>query len=339
MKTYFLRRILLLIPTFIGITVLVFAITRFVPGGPIEQMLARAQQSGGEGGGSSTRGGSQNLTEEQMEDLKKFYGFDKPILVSYGEWLGKVVTLDLGTSTRYQEPVWDLIKTRIPVSMIYGIITLLITYSISIPLGILKAVKHKSRIDTVSSIFIFVCYAVPAHVLGIVLLVVFAANTDLFPMSGIFSENFSDLSTWEQVKDVVWHGLLPLATYVAGSFALLTMMMKNALLENLAADYVRTAMAKGLEFKKAVLRHALRNSLIPLATYVGSSIGIIISGSFLVEFIFNIDGMGLLGYEALVQRDYPIVMGILVLDALAILCGNIMSDFFIALVDPRVQFE
>ena len=305
-------------------------------------MLNEAALAGAEGTTSiSTEYGGQGgstLSEEQMEVLRRYYGFDKPILVSYGHWLSRVIVLDLGTSTRYTEPVWDIIRSRLPISMFYGIATLILTYGVCIPLGIAKAIKHRTAFDNVSSALVFLGYAIPNYVVAIGLLTIFAANLEWFPLSGFVSENFDELSPVGKVADVFWHAALPLVAYVAGSFAFTTMLMKNSLMDNLAADYVRTAIAKGLNFRSAVFRHALRNSLIPIATSFGNNISLIITGSFLIEKIFNIDGFGLLGFESLVERDYPVVMGILVISSLLFVIGNILSDICVAFVDPRVKF-
>lgn len=343
MASYFLRRFLLIIPTFIGLTMLVFTITRFVPGGPIERMIMQAQQMAQEGGASSvstqSASPSQPLSEDQMAELRAFYGFDKPLYISYPQWLWRVIRLDLGTSTRYYDPVWEMVKERIPVSSFYGILTLLITYLISVPLGIAKAIKHNTHFDNISSGIVFLGYAIPGYVVGIMVLIVFASNLEWFPMEGFTSDDFEDFTLFEKVKDLFMHAILPLTAYVAGSFAFMSMMMKNALMDHLAADYVRTALAKGVSFKGAVIRHALRNSLIPLATHIGNGISAILMGSFIIETIFNIDGIGLLGYESIVQRDYPVVLGILVLTSLLFLLGNILSDICVAIVDPRVSFH
>jgi microcin C transport system permease protein len=338
MASYFARRLLLVVPTFLGVTLMVFAITRFVPGGPIEQMIAQAQQARG-GGGAAGRVGGAALSADQMQQLKEYYGLDKPLLVSYGEWLWKVLHLDLGVSTRYNEPVWDLIKDAFPVSISYGFVTLLLTYGVCIPLGILKAIKHKTPVDDATSVLVFIGYAVPNYVVGILLLVLFASTWQIFPLGGFVGDNFASLGLAGKARDLIWHAVLPLSAYMAGSFAVTTLLTKNSLMDNLAADYVRTAIAKGLDFKRAVLRHALRNSLIPLATSFGNNISFILSGSFLVETIFNINGFGLLGYESVVNRDYPTVMGVLVLSSLLFLLGNILSDVCVALVDPRVKFQ
>ncbi|MBP9706004.1 MAG: ABC transporter permease subunit [Oligoflexales bacterium] len=338
MTAYFIRRFFLIIPTFIGITLLVFAVTRIVPGGPLERMIAEYQMAATESGGSQSRGG-EVLSETQLQELREYYGFDKPILVSYLEWLKKIVVLDFGLSTRYQDPVIDTIIDRLPISLFYGLMTTFLTYLISIPLGIIKGVRHHSHFDTLSSLFVFVGYAIPSYIFGIFLIFIFASNLEWFPMGGFVSEGFDDLSFSEKMFDMLHHGALPLVSYLIGSFAVMTMLMKNSLMDNIAADYVRTAVAKGLPYKKTILRHALRNSLIPLATHFGNNISLILTGSFLIEKIFNISGIGLLGFEAIVERDYPVVLGILVISSLLLLVGNILSDVCVALVDPRVQFE
>lgn len=340
MTSYFIRRLVLVAPTFIGITLMVFVITRFVPGGPIERMIMEAQLAGDTASvqaSASQRGGGV-LSESQLQQLREYYGFDKPVLVSYFHWIKKILVLDLGTSTRYNESVWQTIKGRLPVSLFYGLATMILTYMICIPLGIVKAIKHNSAIDHISSIFVFVGYAVPGFVVGILLMILFASTWEIFPLSGFVSFDFEDLSFWGKVWDLLYHAVLPLLAYLAGSFAVMTFMMKNSLLENLAADYIRTAMAKGLPFRRAVFGHALRNSLIPIATTFGENISFFLTGSFLIEKVFNIDGFGLLGYESLVERDYPVVMGILAISAFLYLLGNILSDLCVALVDPRVKF-
>lgn len=330
-----------MIPTLIGATLVVFFITRILPGGPVERAIAEAKMASGMAGASSGGGGrvGTNLSESDMEELKKYYGFDKPWPVAYSQWLGKVVTGDLGSSYRYKEPVWDRMRERFPVSLFFGIITALLTYGISLPLGVAKALKHRLFLDNSSSFLIFLGYAVPGYALGTLLLLVFGARLEWFPMSGFESYNFESMSLWEQIKDRVHHTFLPLICYMIGSFAVTTMVMKNHLMDNLAADYVRTAMAKGNTFRRAVFKHAFRNSFIPIATSLGHLISVFVAGSFLIEVVFDIDGFGLLGYQSLLDRDYPVVMGVLLLSAVLMLLGNILSDAFVALVDPRVSFK
>ncbi|MDT8378942.1 MAG: ABC transporter permease subunit [Desulfotignum sp.] len=342
MTAYFIRRLLLVIPTFIGITIMVFTITRFVPGGPIERIIAetRAMQMGAQG--SNTRAGpgeGQPLSQEQIAKLEAYYGFDKPVLQSYLSWLGKVLQGDLGRSTRYHDPVWEMIRDRMPVSLYFGGLSLLLIYGVCIPLGVAKAVHHKSGFDTVSSVVIFTGYAIPGWVAGVLMLVLFASHWDLFPLGGLVSDRFDQLGMVDRTLDLARHTILPLFAYVIGSFTVMTLLMKNTLMDNLAADYVRTAIAKGLSFRNAVFRHAIRNSLIPIATSFGNNISILLMGSFLIEKVFNIDGMGLLGYESVVDRDYPVVMGILVISSLLFMIGNILSDVCVAIVDPRVRFK
>jgi microcin C transport system permease protein len=341
MAAYLLRRMLLIIPTFLGITVMVFTITRFVPGGPIERMIAEArmQKAGGTAAGRSAGDQSQLLSEEQIQELKKYYGFDKPVLVSYFLWLGKVLSGDLGTSTRYYDPVWDMIRDRIPISLYFGSISLFLVYGVCIPLGMAKAIRHKTQFDNISSIIVFIGYAIPGWVVGVLMLVFFASHWEIFPLGGFVSDDFEAMTIWGKGWDLLRHTFLPLIAYMVGSFTVMTFLMKNTLMDNLSSDYVRTAIAKGLSFKSAVFRHALQNSLIPMATHFGNNISLILMGSFLIEKVFNINGMGLLGYESVVERDYPVVMGILVISSLLFMIGNILSDICVALIDPRVTFE
>lgn len=338
MRSYFLRRLLLIPPTLFGITLLLFAITRFVPGGPLERAMMEAQAGAAQIGGRS--GGQQMaLSEEQLQLLKEYYGFDKPWYLSYFQWVGHLIQGDFGNSYRYGEPVWDVIKSRFPVSLFYGLMTLCITYSVCIPLGILKAIKHRTTIDNATSILVFMGYAVPGYALGAVLLLIFAARLEWFPMSGFTSYGFEGLSMGEKFIDLYHHAALPLVCYLVGSFAITTLLMKNNLMENLAADYIRTAVAKGVGFKQAVIRHAMRNSLIPVATTFGQNITLLVGGSFLIESVFDIDGFGLLGLTAILDRDYLIVMGVVFLSSFLLLLGNIISDLIVAMIDPRIRFE
>lgn len=340
MRDYFIRRFLLIPPTLLGITLVVFLITRIVPGGPLERAIMEMRQmDASTGRGGSAVGQGMALSEEQLNQLKAYYGFDKPPLVSYGLWLGKVASGDLGTSYRYNESVWKIISERFPVSLFYGLITLVVTYSVCIPLGILKAIKHRTFLDNVTSVLVFMGYAVPGYVLGALLLLFFAARLGWFPMGGFTSFNFEDMTAWEKFKDLAHHGILPLSCYLVGSFAVTTLLMKNHLMDNLAADYVRTALAKGVSFRRAVLNHALRNSLIQIATTFGQNITLLVSGSFLIETIFDINGFGLLGLTSIFDRDYPVVMGVIFLASLLLLLGNILSDVLVAMIDPRIRFK
>ena len=339
MRDYFIRRTFLIIPTLIGITMLVFMVTRLVPGGPLERAIMEAQQASVGVSSQRSAGRGMALSAEQIQQLEEYYGFDKPWYESYVLWVGKVLQGDLGTSYRYNEPVWDVIRQRFPISLFYGLVSLVITYLVCIPLGVVKAIGHRSTMDNVTSVLVFAGYAVPGYVLGALLLLFFAVEVDWFPMGGFTSFDFEELTPVGKVLDVLHHATLPLICYLVGGFAVTTMLMKNNLMDNLAADYVRTAVAKGVPFKKAVSGHALRNSLIPIATTFGQNITLLVSGSFLIETIFDIDGFGLLGLTSIFDRDYPVVMGIVFLASLLLLIGNILSDILVALVDPRVRFQ
>jgi microcin C transport system permease protein len=447
-KGYFLRRLLLIPPTLVGITLLVFTITRFVPGGPYDRMLQQASRSAEQGGkpsgsGSQAQGG---LSEEQLEELEEQYGLNKPVLVAYGQWLGivpretrisktafggqgderiggtldasttvevvlrgdgRAVTVtregegirsavftdtgskveddgwkvryetvaergerylrrnpgadgvpeyapraiiyqtrvsgllqgDLGRSMVYNDPVHGMILERMPIAMYFGLLTAFITYAVCLPLGVLKALRHRTFIDSASSVLIFFGYSIPGFALGAILLVHLGARMNLFPLFGLVSADFDHLDTAGKIRDLAHHTVLPLICYIVGSFAALTMMTKNNLMDNLAADYVRTAVAKGASFRKAVFGHAFRNSMIPVATGLGELVTVFIGGSILIERVFDIQGFGLLQYQSVIERDVPVIMGTLTIAAFLMLLGHVISDFIVAMVDPRIKFE
>ncbi len=343
MTSYFLRRLLLIIPTFIGITVVSFVVMHFVPGGPIERQIMAYKmcmaQDGGGGGGIGNFG--TEISPEAVEQMKQFYGFDKPVLVRYGLWLWNVVHLDLGTSYLYQDPVWEVIRSRFPISIFLGLTGFLLSYLVCVPLGVIKAVRHGSRFDVVSSALVFLGYATPGWALGTALLVAFGGGSlwSLFPLGGFRPDDWEYLSLWGKITGQAHHMFLPVVCYMVGSFATQTILTKNSLMETLGQDYVRTAFAKGLSERRVIFVHALRNSLIPLVTGFGHVISLVLAGSFLIERVFNIDGMGYLGYNAILQRDYPVALGILVLGSVLMLIGNILSDLIYAVVDPRIRFK
>lgn len=331
-----------MVPTFLGVTFVTFLITQFVPGGPIDQL--RMALAGAGGGGEIALGGGNariqlDIPEDQLELLEEYYGFDQSIPVAYVNWLLNALRFDLGNSFRYNEPVIQVIADRLPVSIYYGLVTALFTYGICIPLGIVKAVRHRTPVDNLTSILIFIGYAIPGFALGAVLSNLLAVRFQIFPLGGFQSAGISELPFLEQAGDVVWHSILPLIAYLAGSFAIVTMLMKNSLMENMSADYVRTALAKGVGWRRAMFVHALRNSLIPMATTAGSLLGIFLTGSFLIERVFSIPGVGLLAFEAIQARDFPVVLGFLVISSVLLLVGNLVSDLAVAFVDPRVRFE
>ena len=342
MAGYFLRRLLLIIPTFIGITTVSFVIMHLVPGGPIErQIMAYKMAMSQEGGGGGSLSHGTEISPEAIEEMKKFYGFDKPIYIRYFKWLWNIAHLNLGESYSYQDPVWDVIKSRFPVSIFLGLTGFLLSYLVCIPLGVMKAVRHGSGFDFVSSFVVFLGYAVPGWALGTALLVLFGGGSfwSIFPLGGFRSANWEYLSVWGKIADQSKHMFLPVLCYMVGEFATLTILTKNALMENMAQDYIRTAFAKGLHKRRVIFVHALRNSLIPLATGLGGVFSLILAGSFLIERVFNIDGMGYLGYTSILQRDYPVALGILVISSALMLIGNIVSDVIYAVVDPRIRFR
>jgi microcin C transport system permease protein len=342
MREYLLKRFLLIFPTLFGITIACFLVMQMVPGGPVEQAIQRIKQvsreSAGISGGASTISA---LTQEEIDNIKKYYEFDKPVLTRYFSWLSKLLRLDFGTSYAYQKPVLQVIASRFPVSLTFGLVGMFLTYLVCIPLGIRKALEHTKAFDNWTSILIFMGYSIPSFVLGLILIVLFGGGSfwDIFPISGVVSDYFEELSFLGKVVDYISHMFLPLLCYTIGGFATLTLLMKNSLMDQLNQDYVRTALAKGLTYHQAVFKHALRNALIPIATNIGMIIGVILSGSMLIETIFTIDGMGLLGYESIVNRDYPVALGLIVISSLLVLVGRIISDFCLAMIDPRIKFR
>jgi microcin C transport system permease protein len=347
MTAYFIRRFLLIIPTFLGITIITFVILQIVPGGPLEREILKLRMGGQIGGGEvGPSGGNQpaggiEIPESAMQEMKKFYGFDLPIHLRYVRWLGNLLTFDLGKSYVFAEPVLSVIVQRFPVSIYFGLIGFSLTYLICVPLGVAKAVKNGSKFDFTTSVIVFMGYSTPGWAFGAIMLVLFGGGSfwDVFPLGGFRSEDFDTLSTMGQIYDQIQHTILPVIAYMVGSFATLTILTKNSVIENLSQDYVRTAFAKGLSEKKVIFKHALRNSLIPIATGLGHFLSLVLAGSFLIETVFNIQGMGLLGFKSIVQRDYPVTMGILVLSSLLMLIGNIISDMLYATIDPRIRFK
>lgn len=296
-------------------------------------------QKGGESG--STSGSTQNIPQSAIDELKKFYGFDKPIHERYLIWVGNLLKFDLGRSYVYSEPVWDVIKSRFPVSIYFGLIGFILTYMVCVPLGVYKAVKNGSVFDFISSSLVFIGYSIPGFAFGALMLVLFGGGSfwNVFPLGGFRSDGWDDFSFGAKIWDQAKHTFLPVLSYMIGSFATLTILTKNTVIDNLGQDYIRTAFSKGISEKKVIFGHALRNSMIPIATGLGHFLSLVLAGSFLIEKVFNINGMGLLGYTSIVQRDYPVVMGILVISTLLLLIGNILSDMIYAIVDPRIRFN
>ncbi len=428
MRAYIIRRLLLVPLTLLGITLLVFSMTRFLPGGPMEQALQRVQAGEGRAGrfGGNQAGG---LSSEQKEAMRMQFRMNDSWFIGYLRWLGvlhgeilprfvpfaegekqAVVLLgyvdnngraysrpavitqadpptlklqdsgetpegwnvrygqnqkedsqgfvqdksravvfrtaragllqgDFGDSLLFGDPVLKMVRDRLPISLLFGLTTLLVTYLVSIPLGIVKAIRHRTWLDSSTSVLLFIGYAIPGFVLGTLLYLLFAFRLQWLPMGGFTSPNFSTLPLSGKVWDVVQHAIMPLTCYIVPSFAITTLLMKNNLMDVLAADFVRTAVAKGVPFRRAVVGHAVRHAIIPIAATLGQSITVIVGGSFLIEQVFDINGFGLLGFESAVHRDYTVVMGILVLSSTLLLVGNILSDIFLALLNPRIRFD
>lgn len=314
----------------------------FVPGGPVErQIMAFRMAAASEGGAGAVGLTLTSIPQEAIDEMRRYYGFDKPVHLRYASWLWNLLHLDLGRSYIYQQPVWDVIKSRFPVSLFFGLSGFLLSYLVCIPLGVIKAIKHGSRFDFATSFVVFMGYSVPGWALGTALLVVFGGGSflDLFPLGGFRPDNWEFLNIGQKVTAQLHFMALPVLCYMVGFFATLTILMKNSLMENMGQDYIRTAFAKGLSEPRVIFVHALRNSLIPIATGLGHFISLILAGSFLIERVFNIDGMGYLGYTAILQRDYPVALGILVISSLLLLLGNIISDMIYVVADPRIRFK
>ena len=340
---YFLRRLLLMVPTFIGITFVCFALCQVVPGGPVEQALARMRGMGAAESGRNLQAGA-SISPEQRKALEAHFGFDKPLLQRYWTWLARDRMGLAAKSYKYpNKSVGRLIRERFSISLVFGISGFFLTYLICIPLGMAKALRHGSAFDAASSVVVFTGYAIPAFAFGMLLKMLLAGTGDgfwdLLPASGVTSVNFEMLSPLGKLKDLAAHFVLPVSCYAIGNFAVLTLLMKNSLLEQIGQDYVRTVLAKGGSLKRAVWRHAFRNALIPVATGFGGVLGILFAGSVLIEKVFEIPGMGRLSLDAIVSRDYMVFMGILAVTSVLGLLGRLLSDACYLWIDPRIQFE
>lgn len=442
MRRYILRRLLLMPITLIGITFVVFFLTRMVPGGPVERILQEQAMGALMGEKSNSVPTLAMMAEDDIERLEEAFNLQEPVWLSYLQWVGirrrqvenakaefndeglAYITLtsmsghsavievlraghtvsfhaepwfeeegwrirlespmerarrwanrhkitdektiaaraespacnkwravayrkafdgllqgQLGRSYKYNEPVWKMMMERLPVSLYLGILGAIVSYLVSVPLGVFKALSHKSLFDGASSLLIFIGYAVPGFALGAVLLVYLGARLECFPLYGLTSPGFESMSFTEQMEDLAMHTVLPLACYVVGSFAMTTMMMKNNLMEHMSSDYIRTAVAKGVSFSRAVWGHAFRNSFIPIASTLGSVVCAVVGGSILIERVFDIQGFGMLSFQALMDKDYSLIMGTLLLSSIFIIIGNLVSDILVAMIDPRVKFE
>ncbi|MGD9947809.1 MAG: microcin C ABC transporter permease YejB [Desulfobulbus sp.] len=345
MALYILKRLLLMIPILIGVMLITFIVTQFVPGGPVERVMA---QLSGFGAGkeaaanTSLYQGNKGLDQQRIEQLKKLYGFDKPPLQRFLEMMRHYLVFDFGQSYYHHMSVAELVISKLPVSMSLGLWSFLIVYSVCIPLGIAKAVRDGSTFDMVSSSVILIGYAIPGFVLGIVLIVFFGGGSfwNIFPLRGLVSDNWHQLSPVAKILDYLWHMVLPIIASTVGSLAVMTLLTKNSFLEEIRKQYVVTARAKGLEERQVLYKHVFRNAIIPIITgFPGSFITAFFTGSLLIETIFSLDGMGLLAYESVMNRDYPVVMGTLYFFTLIGLVSRLLSDLSYVLVDPRISFE
>jgi microcin C transport system permease protein len=339
MFSYILKRFLLMIPTLFGVLLLTFAVIQFVPGGPVEQYLAESKASTGASGESVYRGGK-GVTEKRLAEIKALYGFDKPAPERFWIMLKSYLTFDLGTSFFQNKPVWQLVKEKLPVSISLGLWTFFLAYFISIPLGVAKAVRAGSRFDLWTTLLVLLGYAIPGFVLGVALVVIFGGQLQWFPLRGLTSANWESLSWGGEVTDYLWHIALPVTASVLGSFAVITMLTKNSFLEEIRKQYVVTARAKGLDEKRVLYKHVFRNAMLPIiAGFPAAFIGAFFAGSLLIETLFSLDGLGLLGFESVIRRDYPVVLGTLYLFTLIGLVTKLVSDLMYVLVDPRVKFD
>jgi microcin C transport system permease protein len=344
MLSYVLKRLLLMIPTLFGVLLLTFVVIQFVPGGPVEQYLAEARagaagSGGAETGGLSYRGG-QGVDKKRLQEIKALYGFDKPPHERFVQMLGQFARFDLGKSFFQNKPVKDLILEKLPVSISLGLWTFFISYLVAVPLGVAKAVRAGTRFDLVTTLLVLLGYAIPGFVLGVALLVVFGGQLQWFPLRGLTSAHWDELSWGARIVDYLWHIAMPVTAMVVGSFAVTAMLTKNAFLEEIRKQYVTTARAKGLSERKILWTHVLRNALIPILTgFPAAFIGAFFTGSLLIETLFSLDGLGLLSYESVIRRDYPVVLGTLYVFTLIGLVTKLVSDVSYVWADPRVKFD
>jgi peptide/nickel transport system permease protein len=330
MRNYILKRLILLIPTLLGITLITFFVIQLAPGNPISRKVQFGEGIKAEA-----------ITQEIIEQTKKLYGLDKPIYVRYWIWLKRVFTLDFGRSYKDHRPVMEKIAERLPVTLSLNLISIFLVYLISIPLGVYSAVRHGSLVERAITFVLFALYSIPSFWLAVVLIYFLGGGEfwDVFPIYGILSPGAEGFPFLKKVVDFLWHITLPVICLTYGDLAYLSRYQKGSLLEVLREDFIRTARAKGLPESKVIFKHALRNSLIPIITLVASVLPAMIGGSVIIENIFSIPGIGQLGFEAVLSRDYPVIMAIATISAFLTLVGILLSDLAYVLVDPRISFE
>ncbi|MEX0999638.1 MAG: ABC transporter permease [Candidatus Dadabacteria bacterium] len=330
MRDYIFKRLLLLIPTLFGITLITFFIIQLAPGNPVERKLQLDQGIQAEA-----------ITQQIVEETKKLYGLDKPIYVRYGIWLKQIVTLDFGRSYKDHRPVINKIAERIPITLTLNIISIILIYLIAIPIGVYSAVSHGRFSERVSTFFLFILYSIPSFWMAMILIFFLGGGDywDLFPVYGILSPGAENYPFFPKAINFLWHIALPVFCLTYGSLAYLSRFQKGSLLEVLREDFVRTATAKGLPRHKVILKHALRNALIPIITILAGILPAMIGGSVIIESIFSIPGIGQLGFESVLSRDYPVIMAIATISAVLTLFGILIADLIYVLVDPRISFE
>lgn len=344
---YIVKRLLLMVPTLIGVMLVTFIVTQFVPGGPVEKLVAEMEGYGDGAGEITSSGGTMyrgdsGINAERLESLKNLYGFDKPPVERFFEMMKNYFFFNFGESYYYKRSVVELVVSKLPVSMSLGLWSFLVVYGVCVPLGISKAVRDGSRFDVVSSTVILVGYAIPGFVLGIVLIVLFGGGSfwNIFPLRGLVSDDWESLGFVMKILDYLWHMVLPITASAVGSLAVMTMLTKNSFLEEIRKQYVVTARAKGLSEKQVLYKHVFRNAIIPIITgFPGYFIASFFTGSLLIETIFSLDGMGLLAYQSVMNRDYPVVLGTLYFFTLIGLVSRLLSDLSYVVIDPRISFE
>ncbi|KAB8029771.1 ABC transporter permease [Fluviispira multicolorata] len=342
MRNYFIRRFIAIIPMFFLMTATYFCIQNYLPGGPVQEALARLKGVGGEGGSAKTLNAEdlQKLTQE----LQVEYGLDKPAVTRYFIWIKNVFTLNFGDSITTRAPAIEQIIERLPISLSFGIPGFFLTYLIAIPLGVYMALRDGSRFDVISSFVLFVTYSIPSIVFAVIFLLIFCTDRILpggawFPLGGFRSDNYENLSNIEKLIDLGKHLFLPVLASIIGNFTVYALLQKNSMLEVIRSDYIRTARAKGLSENAVVFKHALRNALLPLMVGFGAVLGTFLGGSIIIEPIFGLPGIGVLSLQSLAARDFNVIMAIVVLQSLAILFGQILNDVVYVIVDPRIEYK
>ena len=345
MRDYLIRRILAMVPMFFLMTGVYFVVQNYLPGGPVQDALARIRGADS-GMGSSGKGNTLSVEDiaRLRADLERQYGLDKPVPVRYWLWVNHIVHFEFGDSTATRRPAMETILERVPISLGFGIPGFFLTYIVCVILGIAKAVRDGSAFDWFSSMSLFISYSIPSLVVSVLLLLIFCTDRVLpggaiFPLGGAHSDGYDALNFWPQFMDYCKHMFLPVCASLVGGFTLLTMLMKNSMLDVLKSDYIRTARAKGLNERAVILKHAARNAILPLMVGIGGFLSAFVAGSIVIESVFGLPGMGRLLLESLESRDYNVLMAVAVIQSLIIMVGQLISDMAYVMVDPRIDFQ